>query len=350
MKSETTLIQHRIGDWVSSRSFDLAKDYMVVVAASFHTTSHNATVARGAQVHVRKVAHCHEDHSNIARGAHFVVVLSLWVRFFEAFEISTSKIDHLSRPTLDQLQLAILSMAISTLPTEHPLADDRADAAAAVVLALYWVGGLFFLVGSFLFYPHDDAAPDRSSAEAVTWLFSGCLVFFLGACFESHSARRALANASTGLVRFFPLLAGLANAIGSLVCAGASVCFWPSIYAAVPTAGCLGFMVGCMCFAAAHALDLTRTLSSAPPVCPVYVLAVLLGFVADAAFIVGSYSFLPQFIVLPEDTTAAAANTIAAVNLFVAGSTCFCIAPFVYLVSLRRARHENHPKAFQCVQ
>ncbi|EQC26364.1 hypothetical protein SDRG_15849 [Saprolegnia diclina VS20] len=207
----------------------------------------------------------------------------------------------------------------------------------------YWVGGLAFLLGSFFFYPRAGSAPGDSWVGAYCYLL-GCLAFLCGSCIDSYEARIEHVDGPPGLLRFAPVAASGCNVLGSVQFVVGGVYYLPNYFAIAPTYGSWLFISGCLTFCSAIAVDVARLATyshaSSTPVrrrwsqilSPWYLVS-LLNLVGNIFFIVGAYSYLPQFVAC-QDADVARVNLAFAASQFIVGSVCFSIAPLVQMYAI----------------
>ncbi|OQR92526.1 hypothetical protein ACHHYP_03608 [Achlya hypogyna] len=209
----------------------------------------------------------------------------------------------------------------------------------------YWLGGVAFLLGSLLFYPHSTSLAGESWWGSYCYLF-GCFTFFWGSCIDSHEARIEHLNGPPGLLRFAPIAASGFNVLGSVQFVLGGVYYMPNYFAMAPTYGSWLFISGCITFCAGIAVDVARLASyahaSSTPVrrrwshilSPWYLVA-LLNLVGNIFFIVGAYAYMPQFVGVT-DAAVARVNLAFAASQFVVGSVCFTIAPLVQMFAINK--------------
>ncbi|OQS04107.1 hypothetical protein THRCLA_20974, partial [Thraustotheca clavata] len=168
------------------------------------------------------------------------------------------------------------------------------------------------------------------------WLFVvGCAFFLFASCWEIFTTRLCHGQ---NLLPYLPLICSVVNVIGSVQFIVGAVYFVPIVYATGPSVGCYLFITGCSTFLVANLIDFARFVQTGSFLNQIWWhLNFFFNCMGNVWFIVGSYYFLPQFLVLtPENDPngdIAASNTTFAVNLYVTGSVGFVLGPTFYILA-----------------
>ena len=247
----------------------------------------------------------------------------------------------------------------------------------------YFIGSLLFLCGSVLYLPHFYALEGIPGGGPMIsgWMFEiGCVCFVIGTfqdmwelresatraeqhrlldpristtieLRQSYDLRSSLyslsikpsAPSKSCLHRSVPLLNATVYFVASVIFLIGGTFFLPyrPLYEAHPSLGAIAFIIGCVLYAAGALWDvirlgwMRRDGSTSPSWCwqntlRTQTVVAFCSFVGAWCFIVGSYYFLPEFLI--DD-----ASVVYSVTHFIVGSVWFAIGAAVSLFILHRS-------------